>query len=136
MRPSEPVNLKCKDVDWANACITVRETKFAKERIIPVSTSVIQALEEYINWIIPLVGDISPEDPLFQTTGGVPLCERSLSYAFSLIRDSIGAMPSGYPHIRLYDFRHTLACSTILRWLKEGKDASAMLYNLSPFLAM
>ena len=37
-----------KDVDLAHACITVRETKFAKERIIPVSTSVIQALEEYM----------------------------------------------------------------------------------------
>ena len=48
MRPSEPVNLIRKDVDLAHACITVRETKFAKERIIPVSTSVIQALEEYM----------------------------------------------------------------------------------------
>ena len=48
MRPSEPVNLIRKDVDLAHACITVRETKFAKERVIPVSTSVIQALEEYM----------------------------------------------------------------------------------------
>lgn len=134
MRPSEPVNLIRKDVDLAHACITVRETKFAKERIISVSASVIQALEEYINWLDPLVGGMAPDDPLFRTTGGVPLCERALSYAFSCIRDSIGAAPNGYSHIRLYDFRHTLACSTILRWLNEGNDASAMIYNLSAFL--
>lgn len=51
MRPSEPVNLKRKDVDLENACITVRETKFAKERIIPVSTSVIQELDGYIKFL-------------------------------------------------------------------------------------
>ena len=134
MRPSEPVNLKRKDVDLESSCITVRETKFAKERIIPVSDSVIRELEGYISWLTPLVGNISPDEPLFRTTGGVPLYERSLSYAFSLIRDSIGAVPTGYPHVRLYDFRHTLACRTILRWLNEGKDASALIYNLSAFL--
>ena len=30
--------------------------------------------------------------------------------------------PIGYPYVRLYDFRHTFACNTILRWNEQGED--------------
>lgn len=134
MRPHEPLNLKIKDIDHKNQCIIVRETKFAKERIIPVSSSVFQEIQKYKNRIESIIGTMDTDSYLFRSTKGVPLSENALAYAFKLIRDSIQANPKGYPHVRLYDFRHSLACNTIMHWLKDGKDATALLYTLSSFL--
>src|SRR3990167_6263708 len=47
MRIGEVVNLKIEDVDTINGIIYVRQTKFFKSRLIPLSTSSINALEKY-----------------------------------------------------------------------------------------
>ena len=134
MRPSEPIHLRVGDVDFAKQCIVIRETKYAKSRIIPVTASVMQEINDYTKWLTSIIGSCEEDEPLFRTTGGKALSEPALAYAFQLIRESIQAAPKGYPNVRLYDFRHTFACNTILNWLKNGKDATALLYTLSAFL--
>ena len=134
MRPSEPIHLRVKDVDFAKQCIVIRETKYAKTRIIPVTASVMQEISDYMQWLTSNIGSIEEDEPLFRTTGGKSLSGSALSYAFQLIRASIQAAPKGYPNVRLYDFRHTFACNTILNWLRNGQDATALLYTLSVFL--
>lgn len=47
MRPSEPINLRLRDIEFEKQIIVVRETKFAKERLIPVTNSVIQKIIIY-----------------------------------------------------------------------------------------
>ncbi|WP_295095736.1 tyrosine-type recombinase/integrase [Ruminococcus sp.] len=134
MRPSEPINLRLRDIEFEKQIIIVRETKFAKERLIPVTNSVIQKIIIYKDWLESAIGKIYPDDQLFRTTFGKPMTERALAYAFKTIRHTIHAVPKGYPDVRLYDFRHTFACNTILKWLKTGQDANAMMYTLSTFL--
>ena len=53
---------------------------------------------------------------------------------FKLIRPCINSNPTGYPYVRLYDFRHTFACNTILRWNEQGEDVNEKLYVLSTYL--
>lgn len=53
---------------------------------------------------------------------------------FKLIRPCINSNPTGYPYVRLYDFRHTFACNTILRWKEQGEDVNEKLYVLSTYL--
>lgn len=134
MRPAEPMRLQVKDVDFNNNTIFIKETKFSKDRTIPITSSTAREMSAYKEWINTVLGVKSPEAPFFYTTGGKPMTERCLRYAFSLIRDSIGASPKGYPKVRLYDFRHTLACNTILRWLKQGVDVNSKLHTLSAYL--
>lgn len=134
MRPAEPVGLQMRDVDLDNNTIFIRKTKFSKDRLIPITASTVMAMSTYKEWIYTVIGFRKPEDPFFYTTGGKPMTERRLRYAFSLIRDSIGAAPRGYPKIRLYDFRHTLACNTILRWLMQGVDVNSKLHTLSVYM--
>lgn len=81
-----------------------------------------EQLRFYQQWIEEEVGAKSLKAPFFYTTGGKKLTESSLAYAFKLIRPSINAKPIGYPYVRLYDFRHTFACNTILRWNEQGED--------------
>ena len=134
MRPSEPVNLMIRDIDFEKQLIVVRETKFAKERLIPVTYSVIQELIIYKDWIEGIIGKINPDEHLFRTTAEKPMTEPNLAYAFKTIRNAICAVPKGYTNVRLYDFRHTFACNTILKWLKTGQDVNSLLYTLSTFL--
>lgn len=134
MRPSEPVNLKLCDIDFEKQIIVVRETKFAKERLLPVTSFFIQKIIIYKDWIERGIGKMDPDEQLFRTTAGKPMTERSLAYAFKTVRNTIYAVPKGYPNVRLYDFRHTFACNTILKWLETGQDANALLYTLSTFL--
>ena len=134
MRPSEPVNLKLHDIDFEKQIIVVRETKFSKERLLPVTSSVIQKIIIYKEWLECVIGKMNPDEQLFRTTGGKPMTEQSLAYAFKIIRNTIGAVPKGYPNVRLYDFRHSFACSTVLKWLETGQDANALMYTLSTYL--
>ena len=75
-----------------------------------------------------------PCEAFFYTTGGTPLTEYALAYAFKLIRPCIKASPTGYRYVRLYDFRHTMACNTIRRWNEQGLDINAKLHVLSTYM--
>ena len=134
MRPSEPARLTASDVDFTRQLIRIRNTKFAKERIVPVDGTVARRLQAYRQWIERKIGPISPDSAFFYTTGGAPLTERALQYAFKLIRPCIDARPAGYPNVRLYDLRHTMACNTVRRWLEQGADVNASLHVLSAYM--
>ena len=134
MRPSEPVNLLVEDVDFKTNTLHIRKTKFSKERYIPVHKSVMEQLYTYYHWIEEKLGLRCLKDPFFYTTGGKKLTETSLAYAFKLIRPNINAKPTGYPFVRLYDFRHTFACNTILRWNEQRIDVNEKLHILSTYL--
>lgn len=97
MRPSESIHPRLGDVDFEKQCIVIRETKYAKTRIIPATASVMQEISDYTKWLSSIIGTIGKDEPLFRTTGGKILSEPALAYAFRLIRGSIHAAPKGYP---------------------------------------
>jgi integrase/recombinase XerD len=47
MRISEVSNLKCRDVDLEHGILTIRESKFGKDRLVPMSESLRKALHHY-----------------------------------------------------------------------------------------
>lgn len=134
LRPSEPVNLNIEDVDLDRNLLYIHGTKFSKERIVPIYKTVGARLSAYKQWIEHKLGTRHPSDPFFYTTGGRALTREAIRYAFSLIRSSIEATPTGYPQVRLYDFRHTFATNTIKKWIDQGIDANAKLHVLSTYL--
>lgn len=73
-------------------------------------------------------------DPLFYTTGGKALSQQSMAYAFKIIRKCLNAHPLGYDHVRLYDFRHTMACRTIKKWLLNKENVNNILFILSVYM--
>lgn len=99
-----------------------------------INESVRQKLVDYKSWIAQKIGVRLPWDPFFYTTGERLLTKGSLSYAFKMIRTCINARPTGYPFVRLYDFRHTMACNTIHRWMEQGVDVNSNLYILSTYM--
>ncbi|OJF75661.1 MAG: hypothetical protein BKP49_11155 [Treponema sp. CETP13] len=134
LRPSEPVNLTNADVNLDNLVLHIKETKFSKERYVTFDNSVKYQLYKYKLLKEQKFGIKGLEEPFFYTTGGKPLTERALAYAFKLIRPCIAAKPIGYSHVRLYDFRHTKACNTIKYWTEQGIDVNKNLYILSTYM--
>lgn len=134
LRPSEPISLTIADVNLDRQLLHIRKTKFSKERFIPIDSSVAGKLQVYKQWINRKIGSKTPSEAFFYTTGGIALTESALAYAFKLIRPCINATPTGYPYVRLYDFRHTMACNTIRRWSGQGIDINAKLHVLSTYM--
>src|SRR5262249_61640305 len=50
LRAGEALNLSVADVDLPNAILTVRETKFFKTRLVPISRHLTGVLTEYARW--------------------------------------------------------------------------------------
>lgn len=134
LRPSESINLRIKDIDIELGILHIIKTKFFKDRIVPIDVSVSKQLYDYKCWIEEKIGVKGSEEPFFYTTGGIPLSHNGLAYAFRKIRGCINAKPLGYPNVRLYDFRHTMACNTIRRWTEQGIDINSNIYILSTYM--
>lgn len=134
LRTSELTNLKIKDVDFNTKILYIWNSKFRKDRIVPISNSVMIELIKYKLEIDKLLGVRNNDAYFFVTTSKKPLDIRSFEYAFIKIRGCINANPIGHPAVRLTDFRHTFACRTILSWLNNGIDANSKLIILSTYL--
>lgn len=136
LRPSELVRLRRDDLNPKQGTLRVAQTKFNKERILPVDSTVWSALDAY-GVIRDRACPTPPTDHVFLSTGGDPLSLRDLEYAFTVVRTIL--LPpkettwSRRPP-RLFDLRHSFACQTILRWYAEGVDVNHHLLLLSAYV--
>ncbi|MBS4189812.1 tyrosine-type recombinase/integrase [Bacillus sp. FJAT-49705] len=136
MRVCELYRLLQNDIDFDKMEIHIRDTKFHKERYIPIHKTVIEALQRYAKFRDSLYPN-SDSAHFFLTTGGQVLTKRHLEYNFAKVRQYL--LPNGKNcwdrrPPRLYDLRHTFACNTIIRWYKEGADVNHNLLLLSTYL--
>lgn len=135
MRPSEVCNLMDNDIDLEKGLITVRETKFAKSRMLPLHKTTILNLNKYISNRNKLKNDFSNQH-FFLTTRSQKLKLCSLEYAFKVIRINLlldTKVWSRRPP-RLYDIRHSFASNTILKWLKNDVNVNNKIIYLSTYL--
>ena len=135
MRPNEACDLMNDDVDLKRGSITIRETKFRKSRILPIHETTVAQLKSYVQFRDETRKDFS--EPYFLiTTGGQRLALQNFQYAMKRLRYSLLQENQSWTRRppRLYDFRHSFACRTILGWLKEGVDVDSKMIYLSTYL--
>jgi integrase len=71
----------------------------------------------------------------FVSGAGNQVTPAAAGTVFARIWDQAGlARPAGGRPPRPYDFRHHFAYATIERWMRQGKDVSAMLPYLSRYM--
>jgi len=134
MRLGEVIRLDRSDLDTGEAIVTIRDSKFAKSRQVPLHPSTLAALADYADirerWCL---GANSPS--LLISTAGTRLISQNVEFVFArLVRQAgLTARPDG-ARPRLHDFRHTLAVSTLVGWYRDGVDVQAQLPVLSTFL--
>ena len=136
LRPSELTQLKVEDVRLSTGYVFIHSSKFKKDRIVPLHSTVLKELSVYSDYIEGKLGPRCNSDYFFVSTYGQRFNSRSFEYAFQLIRPILykdGACV-GTRNYRLYDVRHTFACETIRHWLETGDDVNKKLYLLSTYM--
>lgn len=135
IRPSEACNLMDDDVNLNNGRLIIKETKFSKNRILPLHETTILALRSYVEDRDRLRTDFSDRHFLI-TTGNRKLVLRNFENAMQLIRDCLLSDAKEWTRRppRLYDIRHSFACNTLLNWFKCGINVNNKILYLSTYL--
>jgi site-specific recombinase XerD len=136
LRVFELTLLKIKDVRLAEGYLCINNSKFKKDRIVPLHPTATQALACYRDFITEKLGQRDDHAYFFVNSCGRGLNTTAFEYAFRQIRTVLSTETAcgGTRNIRLYDIRHTFACQTIKCWLETGMDVNQKLYLLSTYM--
>jgi len=138
LRVSEAIHLRDTDVDLKLGMLTIRQTKFAKSRQLPIHQTVVAALMKYRRQRARHVAAIAEIPFLISSRGrrlGEPLCGRQVHRVFNILRDSLNWVNRGaHAAPRLHDLRHTFAVRRMLLWYAEGTDIDQMMLALSTYM--
>lgn len=133
LRIGEAIKLDRGDIDWDQGVLHIRETKFGKSRLVPLTDSVMTALREYD----VLRDDLTPvvKDPaFFISLTAKRLIYASVQPAFAMLVETAG-VGVGAPHRpRLHELRHTFAVRTLLRWYRTEDNVQAKIPSLSTYM--
>ena len=134
LRISEAIKLERQDVDFYQGVLTIRQTKFNKNRLIPLHTSTRDVLSEYAEHRERLVPNPSSSCFLLNDCGRC--MERSaVRRTFYDLSRQIGLRgPADHTGPRIHDFRHRFALNTLIQWYRAGEDIERRLPVLSTFL--
>ena len=137
LRRGELVRLTLGDYDPTARVLLVRQTKFYKSRLVPLSTDAVVEIDRYL---------AARHPPCFPGHGGAPLLLHHHGSRFrgytgegfgqlmrklirtTGIRTSLGRSP------RVHDLRFTFAAQALLRWYHAGVDVQARLPALAAYM--
>lgn len=134
LRVGEAIRLHRDDVDIKQGLLRIRQTKFGKDRFVPLHPSTTRALARYIrrrNDLYP----VQAYPHFFLSDQGKPLTDCMVRWTFVKLSRQIkirGPAASSGP--RLHDFRHRFAVRTLLTWYRTGVDVEARMPALSTYL--
>jgi integrase len=138
LRVSEAIRLRDTDVDLKRGMLTIRQTKFAKSRQLPIHPSTGTALARYRRQRERHVPTTVGMPFLVSSRGsrmGLPLGQRQAHRIFNALRDDLGWVNrGGHDAPRLHDLRHTFVVRRLVRWYAEGADVDRMMLALSTYL--
>ena len=134
LRIGEVVSLNIEDVDLEQGLLNIRQTKFFKSRIVPISKSTIGALSYYRKKRGLFCNNLKSTGPFFVNQRLVRCNNRTIHSTFRelVTKINLKTMQDTFP--RLHDFRHTFATKWIYDIYKSGKDPNAYLPILATYL--
>jgi integrase len=131
LRSGEALRLDRGDVDLSSGILHVRETKFRKDRLVPVHATTLAALRAYArrrDGAFP-----APKDrAFFLSSRGNRLSPSGLTTAFKAACRLAGLDRGRRP--RPHDLRHRFAVARLAAWHGEGADVQALLPSLATYL--
>jgi len=138
LRVSEAVHLLDADVDLKWGLLTVRKTKFAKSRQVPLHPSTTEALKQY-RLLRDCHAMVTEAVPFFIGTRGKYrgcfLSLRQVHRVFAELRDSLGWHNRGaHNSPRIHDLRHTFIVQRVMLWHAQGKSVDQVMLALSTYV--
>ena len=116
--------------------LRIRESKFHKSRLVPLSASGTRELEGYLGKRRQAFA-ADPKTPL--------LCNRyrgqlrhyshpGLQFAINQLFEDAGVQDERGRRPRIHDLRHSFAVQALVRWYKEGADVQTSLPKLALYM--
>ena len=135
LRVGEVARLTRADVDLGRRLLVIRETKFAKSRLVPFGPRMAERLTAYLGVKEGRFGVLPLAAPVFSFTAGRAIHPGTISQTFHALVPHLGlVIPAGVAPPRVHDLRHSFAVGTLLRWYRDGTDPTSRLLHLSTFL--
>lgn len=129
LRISEALKLKISDVDFDKGTLFIRESKFGKDRIIPMSAPL---ADMFVRYHALFSRNNAAGDYYFRNKNGTPMTHdrvydmyRKLLWKAGISHGGKGKGP------RLHDLRHVFCVHSLAKQVKDGVD----LYVALPILA-
>jgi integrase/recombinase XerD len=135
LRLGELLRLNLGDLENNNTILRIRETKFNKTRLVPLSQSAGEELKMYLN-ARNAVFPVYPDAPLLCNSKSRmlgyshPGMQAAIKNLFDIaeVHDFPGRRP------RLHDLRHSFALQALIRWYKNGEDVQTNLPKLALYM--
>ena len=136
LRIGEALRLTVADVNLTDGLLTIRDSKFYKTRLVPVTPQLADVLRAYFRrrrlWHRPIRGNSS----FFATSKKAAVSTSQAEVIFGELRIHAGLYhpERGRPQPRLHDLRHTSAVHRLIAWYRNGKDVQTLLPYLATYL--
>lgn len=134
MRVGEAISLNCNHVDLDTGILRICDTKFRKNRYIPLHSSGIEALCRYA----AIRNELCPEpktNAFFVSTRATRLLYPCVNGVFRQCMKEIDLENNvENKAVRLHGLRHSFAVATLRDWYRSGANAQIQLPILSAYL--
>ena len=136
LRRGELTRLTLDDVEPQSGLLHIRESKFHKSRLIPLSPSATDALRSYLHLRLAPPFKADPASSLLccgsagqhgYSGGGLGQAVRRL-FVTADVRDNEGRLP------RVHDIRHSFGVQALIRWYRAGADVQSCLPSLAIYM--
>jgi len=137
LRVGEIVRLCHADVDRTRRLLIIRQTKFGKNRLVPIGPKLWEHIEAYLTSRAKWHTQWQSDDPLFSFSNGLrkPIRSETISQTFHHLLPKIEiTCNEGTNPPCLHCLRHSFAVQTLLRWYRSGIHPSQKLLHLSTFM--
>jgi len=125
MRPTEPASLLVEDVDLKTGEVYIRQSKGFKDRRILMSADLTRMCCEYAVRTMP-------QKYFLEREPNVGIYQDWIHNQFQVCLRRSGLPKRG--RLRPYDLRHNFAARTMMRWVNEGRDVTALAPYLSTYM--
>ena len=137
LRLGEAQRLTFDDVDLNDAVLTIRNTKFFRNRLVPVGSQLAGALRAYVarrrQWPLPN----GMASTVLANRDGSPLADGTVRGAFAKTLKAAGIQHDrndGRQSPCFHSLRHTAAVHRLEAWYRQGADVQRLLPALSTWL--
>lgn len=132
LRISEALSLLKDDVDLNHGILHIRHGKNHRERIVPMSATLIEECRKYIQSVHK---NTEGSIPFFYTKEWSPYSKSAIEKFFRSILWDIGIPYRGTQlGPRIHDLRHTFCCHNIQKWAEAGLPIYSNLLILSRYI--
>lgn len=133
LRISEALHLTLEDVDLKAGVLSIRQSKFRKSRLVPLSEGTADVLRQYRE-LRDAVAPAGPEEAFFVSGRGKAYGAGYVQRMFRDIAVDAGLRGPTGRGPRLHDLRATFAVTRLLEWYRDGDNVMNRLPLLSTYL--